>query len=117
MAQQQPGFQVDRTTALYERPAMSIVDQPTFSGVKAAIADAFSPPSVETFLRSLQRAGLRVRDFEAVLTGGKLGQGTAADYAKLTGADQGQIREFYLASLERVELGLRDKYFKLYAYY
>ena len=35
MAQQ--GFQVDRTTALYERPAMSIVDQPTFGAVKAAV--------------------------------------------------------------------------------
>jgi len=35
----------------------------------------------------------------------------------LTGGDQGQIREFYLASLEKVELALRDKYFKVYAYY
>jgi hypothetical protein len=117
MAQQQPGFQVDRTTALYERPTMSIVDQPTFSTVKSSIADAFAPRNVESFLRSLEKASLRVRDFEVVLAAGKLGPATAAEYAKLTNADQGQIRELYLASLERVELGLRDKYFKLYAYY
>ena len=30
---------------------------------------------------------------------------------------QGQIRELYLASLEKVPVELRDKYFKLYAYY
>jgi len=36
---------------------------------------------------------------------------------KLGNADQGQIREFYLASLERVTPELRQKFFKLYAYY
>jgi hypothetical protein len=52
-----------------------------------------------------------------VLNGGKLGVNAAAEYQKLTDGDQGQIREFYLASLEQVEPSLRDKYFKLYAYY
>ena len=115
MAQQE--FQVDPTTALYERPAMNIVDAPTYSAVKAAIEAKFAPASVAGFLGSLKSAGLRIRDFEAVLKAGKLGAATAAEYDKLTNADQGQIREFYLASLEHVELGLRDKYFKLYAYY
>ncbi len=115
MAQQQ--FQVDRTTALYERPAMDIVDLTTFQTVKQSIESAFSAGSVEKFLRSLESASLRIRDFEAVLQAGKLGAGTPAEYAKLGNGDQGQIREFYLASLEQVELGLRDKYFKLYAYY
>jgi hypothetical protein len=40
MAQQE--FQVDRTTALYERPAMNIVDAPTYSAVKAAIEAKFA---------------------------------------------------------------------------
>jgi hypothetical protein len=110
-------FQVDRTLALYERPAMSIVDQPTFGEVKSAIEAAYAPTKVESFLKSLERAGLRVRDFEAVVKAGKLGGETAACYAKLSGGDQGQIRELYLASLEKVELGLRDRFFKLYAYY
>jgi hypothetical protein len=35
----------------------------------------------------------------------------------LSNGDQGQIREFYLASVEKVELKLRDKHFKIYAYY
>ena len=38
-------------------------------------------------------------------------------YQQLGNADQGQIREFYLASLERVPPELRQKFFKLYAYY
>jgi hypothetical protein len=115
MAEQ--AFQVDRTTALYERPVMGIVDETTFHLVKQAIQQAFSAAGVEKFLKSLERAGLRIRDFESVLSAGKLGAGTAAEYAKLTNGDQGQIREFYLASLERVELPLRDRFFKLYAYY
>jgi hypothetical protein len=115
MAQQD--FQVDRTTALYERPVMGIVDATTFAEVKSAIEAAFAPASVEKFLKSLASEGLRIRNFEAVLTSGKLGPKTTADYAKLTNADQGQIREFYLASLEQVNGELRDRFFKLYAYY
>jgi hypothetical protein len=115
MAQQD--FQVDRTTALYERPAMDIVDATTFAAVKAAIEGKFAASSVEGFLKSLASAGLRIRNFEKVVQAGKLGSDTAALYAKLGNGDQGQIREFYLASLERVESTLRDKYFKLYAYY
>ena len=115
MAQQE--FQVDRTAALYERPVMNIVDAPTYSAVKAAIEAKFSPASVAGFLQSLKSAGLRIREFEAVLTAGKLGAAIAAEYAKLTNADQGQIREFYLASLEKVAPALRAKFSKLYAYY
>jgi hypothetical protein len=114
---QESGFQVDRTTALYERPAMNIVDGATFASVKAAIAAKFAPGSVEGFLKSLASAGLRIRDFEAVIKAGKLGADASAQYTTLAGGDQGQIREFYLASLEQVETNLRDKFFKLYAYY
>ncbi|HEY5382799.1 MAG TPA: hypothetical protein VIJ65_11140 [Acidobacteriaceae bacterium] len=113
----EPQFKVDRTTALYERPAMDVVDVTTFTEVKKAIENVYAPGNVETFLRSVERSGMRVRDFEALLSAGKLGIATAGWYAKLTGGDQGQIREFYLASLEKVELALRDKYFKVYAYY
>ncbi len=117
MAQQEFGFQVDRSTALYERPAMTIEDSATFAAVKAAIEARFAPASVEAFLKSLASAGLRIRGFEPVVQAGKLGRETAAQYASLSNGDQGQIREFYLASLERVDGNLRDKYFKLYAYY
>jgi hypothetical protein len=103
-SQQTALSQVDRSTALYERPPVVITDEPTFKTVKAAVEGSFAVHNVEKFLRSLERGGLRVRDFEAVLAAGKLGV-------------QGQIRELYLASLEQVEIPLRDKYFKLYAYY
>ncbi len=117
MAQQAPSFTVDRTTALYERPTMNIVDEPTFAAVKRTIEGCFAAASVEKFFKGLERGGLRVRNFEDVVNAGKLGAETAAQYASLSNADQGQIREFYLASLERVDAGVRDKFFKLYAYY
>ncbi len=68
-------------------------------------------------MRSVERSGLRIRSFEAVLAAGLLGGSTKVEYGKLAGSDQGQIREFYLASLERVEPEVRQKFFKLYAYY
>jgi hypothetical protein len=115
MAQQQ--YNVDRTMALYERPTMDILDATAFAAVKDAVASAFATGNVEKFLKTVERSGLRIRHFEAVLKAGKLGVATEAEYAKLDNADQGQIREFYLASLEKVDLALRDRFFKLYAYY
>lgn len=115
--QHTPINNVDRSSALYERPPVAVVDQPTFNTVKAAVESSFAPSNAEKFLRALERAGLRIRDFEDVLAAGKLGVGTAVEYNKLTPGDQGQIREFYLASLEQVDPALREKYFKLYAYY
>jgi hypothetical protein len=115
---QQTDFsQVNRSNALYERPPVTVADEPTFRTVKSAIESSFAAHNVEKFLRSLERAGLRIRDFESVLANGKLGVSTAVEYNKLTDGDQGQIREFYLASLEQVEPALRERYYKLYAYY
>ena len=96
---------------------MNIVDQPTFAAVKAAIEECFASPHIAAFLKSLDRARLRIRSFEAVLDAGKLGSETALHYAALSNGDQGQIREFYLALLEQIQPELRDRYFKLYAYY
>jgi hypothetical protein len=114
--QAQNQFQVDRSTALFERPAITIVDPARFARVKQALEDAFAPGKVEKFLRSVERAGLRIREFEKILQAGKLGA-EAAEYAQLSDADQGLIRELYLALVEKVEMPLREKYFKLYAYY
>ena len=108
---------VDRTRALYERPVLLAEDQATFGEVKTAVETHFASGGVEKFLRSLDRAGLRIRQFEEVLAAGKLGSGTGAQYGRLSAGDQGQVREFYLASLEQVAMPLRDKFFKLYAYY
>ncbi len=94
-----------------------MTDPATFTAVQGAVDQSFSAAKVESFLKSLKSAGLRIRDFEKVLKAGKLGPSTPAQYGKLDNSDQGQIREHYLASLEKVDLDLRDKYFKLYAYY
>ena len=107
----------DRTRALYERPVVSVDDPVTFGEVKSSIDAHFADSGIENFLRALDRAALRVREFEGVVAAGKLGDATAAQYARLSPGDQGQVRELYLASLERVALPLRDRFFKLYAYY
>ena len=96
---------------------MAIGDQQAFTEVKHAVESSFAASNITKFLKSVQASALRIRDFEAVLTAGKLGAQTSALYAKLTNGDQGQIREFYLASLEQIDMALRDKFFKLYAYY
>ena len=104
-------------SSLFEQPVLPITDPQTFGAVKGAIESSFSSGRVALFLRSLERSKLRIRDFESVLGNGYLGAGTAAEYQRLVDGDQGQIRELYLARLEQVEPELRERYFKLYAYY
>jgi hypothetical protein len=102
---------------MYQQPVLPISDPQTFNAVKSVIDTSFSSGRVADFLRSLERSKLRIRDFEAVLGKGYLGAATAVEYGKLDNSDQGQIRELYLASLEHVAPELREKFFKLYAYY
>ena len=104
-------------SSLYEQPVLPISDPQTFGAVKSAIESSFSSGHVAEFLKSLERSKLRIRDFEDVLGKGHLGPNTAAEYNRLGNADQGQIRELYLASLEHVAPELREKFLKLYAYY
>ena len=101
----------------FDQPILAILDPAAYSAVHTAIEAAFSSSRVADFLKSLVRAGMRIREFEAVLGKGLLGEKVRADYGTLGNADQGQIREYYLASLERVSPDLRQKFFKLYAYY
>ena len=108
-------------SATYEKPVMPVEDPTVYQrrSVKAAIELPPSSPCApaSSFFTALSRAGLRIRDFESVLKKGLLGAATAAEYSRLGNGDQGQIRELYLASLERVAPELREKFFKLYAYY
>ena len=101
----------------FEQPVLPIAAPEHFQPVHAAISDAFSSAKVAAFMQTLSRRGLRIRNFEAVLSNGLLGQTAKAEYSGLGDADQGQIREFYLASLEKVPGDLRKQFFKLYAYY
>jgi len=102
---------------LHEQAVLHVADPEPFGVVKRAIESSFSSGHVATFLKTLDRSGVRVRDFQSVLVKGLLGKATAAEYDRLGNSDQGQIREFYLASLERVAPELRRKFFRLYAYY
>jgi hypothetical protein len=104
-------------TALREQGVIPVTDPENYGAVRAAIEAAFSTAKVTGFLQSLQRTGLRIRDFEIVLRKGILGAAIATGYDALENSDQGLIREFYLASLEKVAPELRTKFFKLYAYY
>ena len=104
-------------STLKEQPVLPIADPVAFGAVKTAIETSFSSGKVRDFLRSLERQGLRIREFEDVLGKGLLGPKTAGEYKRLPDGDQGQIREFYLASLEKVAPELRRQFFRLYAYY
>ncbi|HUZ93314.1 MAG TPA: hypothetical protein VMU57_00220 [Edaphobacter sp.] len=104
-------------STLHEQAVLHVADPEPFGVVKGAVESSFSSGHVAGFLKSLDRSGVRVRDFQSVLGKGLLGGGTAAEYGRLGNSDQGQIRELYLASLERVAPELRQKFFKLYAYY
>ena len=101
----------------FDQPVLPIADPVSFGAVRSAIEGSFSSGRVAEFLKTLARASMRIRDFESVLGRGLLGASTRSEYSKLGNADQGQIREYYLASLERVPAELRQRFFKLYAYY
>jgi hypothetical protein len=104
-------------SSTFQQAAIHVADPQTFSRVRSAVAASFSNGRVAGFLKSLDRAALRIRDFESILARGLLGSGTVDDYSQLVNGDRGQIREFYLASLEQVAPDLRNRFFKLYAYY
>ena len=104
-------------SALHEQALIPVADPEAFGAVRTSIESAFSPARVKEFLKSVERAGLRIRDFELVLRKGLLGAASAGKYSRLGNGDQGQIREFYLASLEKVAPELRTSFYKLYAYY
>ncbi len=101
----------------FDQPVLPVLDPVGFGAVRTAIEAAFSSTRVTEFMKSLERSGVRVRQFEDVLNKGLLGKTTKDEYGRLGNNDQGQLREFYLASLERVSLEVRNKFFKLYAYY
>ncbi|MGI4757277.1 MAG: hypothetical protein ACRYGF_10575 [Janthinobacterium lividum] len=102
---------------MYEQAVIAVENHPVFHAVKGAIDSAFSSGTVDSFLRSLERGKLRIRNFEEIAGAGKLGPQTSEEYKQLGDGDQGMIREHYLSTLEKVDPELRQKYLKVYAYY
>jgi hypothetical protein len=102
---------------MFEQATIPVQDEKTFAEVQQALDDTFARTKVADFLRRLERAKLRVRQFEAILASGLLGAQTPSRYAALGDADRGQVREQYLRRVEHVDPALRAKFLKVYAYY
>jgi hypothetical protein len=107
----------------FEQAAIKIEKKQEFAGLRQAIEQAFATGNAQRFLKLLDRKGIRVRDFDALLKWRVLeGFATAGLNAKqlydaLPVSDQAQMREFYLSKLEGVDVALRHKFKKLYQYY
>ena len=112
----------------FEQATIKIEKTQEFAKLQAAVEQAFLPEKAERFLKQMDRKGIRVREFDSVLSARLLegaGSGAAADsglsawqlYQELPLSDQAQMREFYLSKLETVDTALRHKFKKLYQYY
>jgi hypothetical protein len=112
----------------FEQAAIKIEKQQEFAKLQAAVEQAFLPERVGRFLKQLDSKGIRVRNFDAILSARVLeagASGSAASpelsawqlYQALPLSDQAQMREFYLSKLETVDIALRHKFKKLYQYY
>jgi hypothetical protein len=91
------------------------------------IQRVFAPERVESLLGKLSSTGIPVRKLEAMLDRkifedldqqlAKSGQSARGLFEALTPSDQGQLREFYLSTLEAVDEKVRERYAKVYRYY
>ena len=110
---------------MFEQATIKVEHEKEFEELKSAIRRAFVAQSVEKYLKRMSSAGIRIRDFDAVLAKAVLehvgaiekGKSAKALYAALTLSDQAQMKEFYLSKIEEVGPELRAKYQKLYQYY
>jgi hypothetical protein len=107
----------------FEQATIKVQSERQYAGLQAAIEQAFRPEKLERFLKQLDRKGIRIRDFDAVLAKrvlegfGEAGLNAQHLYEALALSDQALIREFYLSKLEAVDTALRHKFKKLYQYY
>jgi hypothetical protein len=102
---------------MFVQTVLPVKDEAHFAAVKASLEPLFASGNVAGYLKRVQRAKLRVRDFEGLLQRGLLGAATAAAYQELADSDRGQARELYLSLVEQVPLELRSRFLKVYAYY
>jgi hypothetical protein len=110
-------------TVSFEQAAIRVEKTQEFARLQKAVEQAFLPGKVERFLKQLDRKGIRVRDFDGVLSQRVLegfsepGLNARQLYQLLPVSDQAQMREFYLSKLEAVDIALRHRFKKLYQYY
>jgi hypothetical protein len=111
----------------FEQATIKVEKEAPFAELKASIEKVLASGRVEKFLKRIEGQGVRIRDFDVVLTrqalefvdGGlqKAGKTAKGLYQELTVSDQAQMREFYLSRIEKVEEALRHKFRKVYQYY
>jgi hypothetical protein len=105
----------------FEQAAIKVEKAQEYSRLQTAVEQAFSPARVEQFLKQMNRKGIRIRDFEAVIAqrvlDGETAQNSPQMYEALTLSDQALLREFYLSKIEEVDTALRHRFKKLYQYY
>ena len=102
---------------MFEQAEIAVQDEKGYAELHALIDAAFDSRDVEVFLNRVTKAGLRIRDFEAVLERGFLGKQAQGLYQALPVSDQALTRERYLKLLEAVPVELRQRYYRAYAYY
>ena len=102
---------------MFEQAAIAVRDEQGFAQLHALIDVAFDARDVDVFLNRVIKRKLRIRDYEGVLKCGLLGKEAIAFYEALPVSDQGLTRERYLRLVEAVPLELRQRYFRVYAYY
>jgi hypothetical protein len=102
---------------MFEQAEITVQDQQVYSKLHGLIDAAFDLRDVEVLLTRVSRAKVRIRDYETILKRGYLGKEAPALYAALPVSDQGLTRERYLRLVEAVPLELRQRYFRVYAYY
>jgi hypothetical protein len=110
----------------FQQAAIKVEKEGEFRQLRTAIERAFLPEAAERFLKLLDRANIRIRDFDGILAARALEEavkpvesatGAWKLYQALTVSDQAQIREFYLSRIEEMDADLRHKFKKLYQYY
>jgi hypothetical protein len=102
---------------MFEQAGIAVTDEQGYAQLHALIDAAFDPRDVEVLLERVTKSKLRIRDYEGVLKRGLLGKGAVPLYEALPVSDQGLTRERYLRLVEAVPLELRQRYFRVYAYY
>ena len=102
---------------MFEQVAIGVVETEQYQRLHAQIDAAFAERDVEVFLNKVCRAGLGIRNVEAVIDRGLLGKDAAGLYGSLPVSDQALTRERYLALVETVSPQLRQRYRKAYTGY
>src|SRR5579885_888166 len=94
---------------MFVQAEIKVEKEKEFGELKSAITRAFAPAVVEKFLKRVAKAGLRIRDFDSVLSrnvleqvGALSGQKAKDLFESLTVTDRAQMKEFYLFKIAEV---------------